>query len=166
MIRKCDQCGNEARWMIGDMDTGDQRQLCNDCSAFVAPGDAAAPIAAAITALPEVCELCGVEPTAVVLVSADGQQRTALGSMCQLVQARMLWLDTPGEVQETIDAHVEAANTAATEGTANKRGRRRRVAVDDAGDHPEAVAPPEAEATGVSDPATGEGEDTARDAAG
>lgn len=142
MLGNCDHCEKPIRWTVGNTETGDQEWVCDDHrggpgtsttdgTAATAPPPALAP--------PEQCEMCALEPLAVIWTSADGSLTMYLGEMCAMAIGRANYVLAPQEVQERVAAGAEMHIQSMRGG---RKGRRRKgagLAVHDAGGDGETV---------------------------
>lgn len=148
----CDKCSNDAMWMRGNMLTGDQAQLCDNHLANDAPAPALDPLAVVVdpaVGIPDTCEVCGVEPLAIVWQRPDGSGRQFLGGMCALVIGRAGYLSADAELRERVAEGAAAILTQPKPQRKSKRADRDRVAVDEPGSEGETVDASAAQPTEV-----------------
>ena len=152
MTYNCDKCGNPGLYMVGNIETGEQRVLCGNCYGDPAAQTTGAPDGRIIT-FPENCEMCDIEPCVVVVTARYDGSSMGLGDRCRLVMERAAWLGQSDEIRETLRPFVEQFVSAAGDDKP-KRGRRSAgVAVGGDGHSREALAPPAGEPAAVSDTA-------------
>lgn len=120
MQLNCDDCGAPGAYMVGNLDTGSQRVLCQ--AHYGAPVGAAAPAPP-----PATCEMCEANPpVAIQRALSDGSQM-ALCSACLLLSGRIAYLNAPDELRAAVDEMAGEGGSVPARGAARGRGRRRSI---------------------------------------
>lgn len=149
--------GAKALRIVTNTETGHQAFLCLACYGEENASGAEPP-------MPPVCDLCGENPTALWVLFTDTGYRQALCHACHVINGRVAWQLWDASQHEELDARAESILEQMTGNGGKKRGRSKRVAVDESHRDSEAVdaAPaPEPVAVGAT---AGAEEQTAPDA--